>query len=127
MVRDAGNLHQAANRDTYFNVIIIPALRAGLMIVMLGHNTFFMEAMMPELLSRPRGELCVMDENGDTKTIWDPDNPDEVEVARSTFQKLKKKGYLAYRVNKDGGKASAMAEFDPTAGKIIMSPPMAGG
>jgi hypothetical protein len=73
------------------------------------------------------GELAVMDISGDTKTIWDTNNPDEVEAARDTFNRLKKKSYLAYRVADGGGKGEIMREFDPTAGKIIMSPMMAGG
>jgi hypothetical protein len=32
-----------------------------------------------------------MDHSGDTKTIWDPSNAIEVEVARATFDALKKK------------------------------------
>ena len=72
-------------------------------------------------------ELAVMDRTGDTKTIWDANNPDEVEVARETFNSLKKKRYIAYSVAGDGSKGSIITEFDPNAGKIIMSPPMAGG
>lgn len=73
------------------------------------------------------GELCVMDATGDTKTVFDPNNPDEVEAARETFKALKKKGYLAYRVEKSGDKGEALTEFDPQAGKIILCPPMRGG
>lgn len=72
-------------------------------------------------------ELLVMDHTGDTKTIWNPDNEDEVEAARSTFKKLRKKGYLAYKVKKGGESGEAIDEFDPSLGKIILSPPMAGG
>jgi hypothetical protein len=72
-------------------------------------------------------EMAVMDRTGDTKTIWDADNADEVEVARETFNKLKRKGYLAYRVKENGKKGEIITEFDPSAQKLIMSPPMAGG
>ena len=72
-------------------------------------------------------ELCVMDQTGDTKTIWDKNNPEEVEVARATFDKLKKKKYVAYSVGKDGEKGKVITEFDPDAEKLIMSPPLAGG
>jgi hypothetical protein len=72
-------------------------------------------------------EMAVMDHTGDTKTIWDTDDPVQVEVARDTFNKLKKKGYIAYKVKKDGEKGEMMREFDPEAGKVIMSPAMAGG
>lgn len=72
-------------------------------------------------------ELCVMDRTGDTKTIWDPDNKDQVEVAKTTFNTLKAKGYLAYTVEEGGKRGTMITSFDPRAGKIIMSPPMAGG
>lgn len=72
-------------------------------------------------------EMCVMDRTGDTKTIWDSDKPDEVEVARETFKKLTKKGYVAYAVDKDGNKGKVVKDFDPDAEKLILSPPLAGG
>ena len=73
------------------------------------------------------GTMCVMDVSGDSKTIWDPENSDEVENAKRTFDGLKRKGYTAYRVRDDGKKAEIMREFDPNAGKVILSPAMAGG
>ena len=73
------------------------------------------------------GELCVLDASGDTKTIWNPDNPDEVEAARRTFDSLRAKGYLAYSVKGDGDKGEVLREFNPGLGKIIMAPPLAGG
>lgn len=72
-------------------------------------------------------ELCVMDQTGDTKTIWDPANTEEVAAARSTFDRLRGKGYIAYRVAESGKKGEVMSAFDPQAGKVIMAPPMAGG
>jgi hypothetical protein len=72
-------------------------------------------------------ELCVMDTTGDSKTIWNPANADEVSAARATFDALKKKRYLAYSVKPDGEKGELIDAFDPAAGKIIMSPMMAGG
>lgn len=72
-------------------------------------------------------ELATLDRTGDTKTIWDPRNPDEVEAARDTFNRLKKKGYLIYRVGKDGEKSTSMAEFDASAEKMIAVPPVRGG
>lgn len=73
------------------------------------------------------GELCVMDATGDTKLMWDSSREAEVDAARSTFDKLKKKGYLAYSVKRDGDKGEAITEFDPKAEKIIMCPPAVGG
>jgi hypothetical protein len=74
-----------------------------------------------------KSTLHVMDRTGDTKMQWSPDNPDEVQVAKNTFDKLKKKGYLAYTVRNDGEKGEVIREFDKTAGRIIMAPQLVGG
>lgn len=72
--------------------------------------------------------MHVLDRTGDTRTIWDPNVKEEVKAAKDQFDALKKKGYLAYRVNPDdGSKGQVMREFDPKAGKIIMQPQMVGG
>lgn len=72
-------------------------------------------------------EMSILDATGDTKLIWSPSNPDEVENARRTFNDLKAKGYLAYSVSADGSKGSVLTAFDPNAEKIILSPPVRGG
>jgi hypothetical protein len=72
-------------------------------------------------------ELRIMDATGDMKIIFDPRKPDEVEAARATFNTLKAKGYLAFRVDDAGEKTAAMDKFDPKAGKVILSPPVVGG
>lgn len=72
-------------------------------------------------------ELAVMDSTGDTKTIWDPRNEVEVDVARETFKKLQSKGYLIYRVGANGEKSAAMHKFDPEAEKMIAVPAVVGG
>ena len=74
-----------------------------------------------------RREMRVMDGTGDTKTIWDADNPDEVANARKTFDELRAKRYIAFRVNKLGNKGEQMNTFDPTAEKMILIPPLVGG
>ena len=73
------------------------------------------------------GEMRVLDETGDTKLVWDTDNQDEVDAARETFNKLKKKGYSAYHVKDKGAKGKIMTEFDETAEKLIMAPAVQGG
>ena len=73
------------------------------------------------------GELSVLDRTGDTKIIWDSAQEAEVDAARATFDDLKKKGYLAYSVNKKGDKGEVMKKFDPDAERIIMAPPLVGG
>lgn len=72
-------------------------------------------------------ELIILDHTGDTKLIWDPEKAEEVEHARETFSKLKKKGYLAYSVNRKGDKGEVLKEFDPDAEKMILAPATVGG
>ena len=73
------------------------------------------------------GELRELGKQGDTKLIWDPDNEDEVCAARDTFDSLKKKGFLAYKVKKTGKQGKIITKFDRAAEKIIMAPQMRGG
>lgn len=73
-------------------------------------------------------ELAVMGAKGDTKIIWDVANEDEVANARRTFADLRKKGYLAFRVNDDdASKGEQINRFDEEAEKMILAPPMQGG
>ncbi len=71
----------------------------------------------------------IMGKEGDTKSIWDKNNPDEVEAARKQFDFLvTQKKYAAFYVTgKDGEKGEQMRNFDPKAERIIFVPPMAGG
>lgn len=71
--------------------------------------------------------LHVLDHTGDSRTIWNPENQDEVDAAKATFDRLKKKGYLAYTVEEDGKRGEVIRRFDPAAGKIIMAPQLVGG
>lgn len=73
------------------------------------------------------GALNVMDQHGDTKMVWDADNPDEVKIAMDAYNKLIKKNFLAFSVGKKGKKDEQIDEFDPDAEQIIMCPQMAGG
>lgn len=73
------------------------------------------------------GELRAMDGTGDTKMIWDASKPDEVEAAKSAFDKLKAKGYRAFAVKDNGESGAQILNFDPKEGKIIMVPQMRGG
>lgn len=81
----------------------------------------------PNEAPKSTGEMCILDLTGDTKVIWDSKNEDEVAAAKATFDSLKKKGYLAYSVSKDGSKGEILKEFDASAEKIILSPAMCGG
>lgn len=72
--------------------------------------------------------MSIMDpDEGDVKVKWDPGDDDQVEVARTTFNKLKKKGMLIYRLGKTGRKGEVLREFDPEAKRIIATPRQIGG
>ena len=73
------------------------------------------------------GEMRWLNENGDTKVIWDPANEDEVEAAEEQFDSLIAKKFKAFAVKKDGEKGKEIKKFDPKAGKIIMVPALVGG
>ncbi len=74
------------------------------------------------------GLIEAMGPEGDTKNIWDPDNPDEVEAAKATYDRLVAKGYRAFAVTgKDGEKGDQIDKFDPSAGRMILCPPLQGG
>jgi len=74
-----------------------------------------------------KGLLCKLDKTGDTKVVWDYKNEAEIAAAKATFDSLRKEGYIAYSVKKDGSAGEVLREFDPKAEKIILSPPMVGG
>jgi hypothetical protein len=72
--------------------------------------------------------MSMMTGYGDLKKIWNAANQDEVEDARRSFNHLvKDKKYLAFRVNSDGSNGEQIREFDASAGKMVMVPPVAGG
>lgn len=82
---------------------------------------------MSVIAATPAHELVILDSTGDTKIIWDSENDDEIEVAKDTFKKLTKKGYLAFKVKKGGEKGEVVKEFDADAERLILTPPIAGG
>ena len=66
--------------------------------------------------------LFLMDETGDTRLQWDRNNRDEVLAAKSRFAELKQKGFAAYNERRE-----LLHDFDETAERIVMVPPMVGG
>lgn len=74
-------------------------------------------------------EMRVLDRlAGDYRITWDPTNADDVAAARASFDQLAGvKKYLAFKVAEPGDKGEQIKAFDPQAGVIIMTPPMAGG
>lgn len=65
---------------------------------------------------------------GDTKVIFDPENESEVEIAKEQFDSLIKKGFRAYKVDKEGKKTgSPIKKFKAEEGRYIFLPPIQGG
>jgi hypothetical protein len=73
-----------------------------------------------------QGVMCTLNQEGDTQIRWDRGLASEVEHARQAFDN-RPRGYVAYRVTEGGKKGEVISDFDPTAEKIILAPPMKGG
>jgi len=87
-----------------------------------------MTAISEEPLGPTQSVMAKLDESGDTKTIWDRNNPIEVEAARASFKRFKDEGYTAYSVKGERGeRGEVITSFDPTAERIIFAPRMKGG
>ncbi len=71
--------------------------------------------------------ISVMGQRGDTKLIWNKNNAEEVANAKRTFDDLRAKRFLAFKVTDDGSKGEQINEFDPNIERMIMVPPMVGG
>jgi hypothetical protein len=71
--------------------------------------------------------MVKLDETGDTRIIWDPENEVETASAERTFDELKKKGYQAFSVKRNGDKDKVIRTFDPEAEKLILAPALVGG
>jgi hypothetical protein len=73
-------------------------------------------------------EFSVIGTNGDSKFSWDKTKPVEVEAARDHFKRLRKEGYLVYKLNpKDDSKGEQVTEFNAEEGSYIAAPAMRGG
>ena len=74
------------------------------------------------------GEIAVLGRQGDVKTVWDKNKPEEVTAACNQFHNLRSKGYLAFEVvDKIGEKGRQIYDFNPNAERIILAAPMQGG
>lgn len=70
------------------------------------HDTAFKD--VPE----NKAAMSVLGSSGDTKYIWDPDNPHEVEAAREHFHHMREKGFLVFKL-KAWIKTKKVTKFDP--------------
>lgn len=74
------------------------------------------------------GRMATMTEEGDVKVEWEPGKHQEEEAARSTFDNMtQNKGYAAFRTDARGQRGQQIREFDPSAERILLVPPMQGG
>jgi hypothetical protein len=66
---------------------------------------------------------------GDIKSLWSPDNADEVEEARRQFERLtKEKKFRAYKVTgTNGERGEPMDRFEASQGRVIFVPALVGG
>ncbi len=79
--------------------------------------------------------MQVMDLSGHTTVTWNPEDSASVADARREFQRLKREGYQAFRmdvVSENGVVVEEKGElirgaFDPTLGKVMMVPQLVGG
>jgi hypothetical protein len=71
--------------------------------------------------------MQVLDSSGHTSVEWNPENAEEVAVARATFEQMREKGYRAFRVRPSGQQGERLDSFDPAAEQMILVPQLRGG
>jgi len=70
------------------------------------------------------GTIAQLNSEGATTYTWDKKNSAECDAAKEHFESLKKKGFLAFKVNRMGCKQKKPTdEFNPKAGKYIYTAP----
>lgn len=72
------------------------------------------------------GVLRVLNHTGDVETKWSEDNPRALEKARTTFEEMIGKGYLAFDIDKQGN-GEQIRKFKPEATEVILTPQLRGG
>lgn len=74
-----------------------------------------------------KGEMNVLTRDGDATLTWDVQDRNQVAAARGAFNRRKREGYVAFRLDERGRDGSAIDTFDPTAKRIVMSKLVIGG
>lgn len=64
---------------------------------------------------------------GDKRIHWEPDNKKDISKVKKLFDQKLKDGYLAYTFDEESKQARQIREFDETADRIVLQPPMGGG
>ena len=68
----------------------------------------------------------VMDQTGDTRHWFDPNDTEALSKAEKRFKSLTTVGYTA-AIRDAAGKATVTRSFDPTAGETVFYPRLVGG
>jgi len=74
----------------------------------------------------PEGKsaIAVMSEAGDTKYLWDPKNPLEVEMAKEHFKKMRENGFLVFKLTPFlHRKGKEVKRFHPQGKGYLFVPP----
>ena len=72
-----------------------------------------------------KGELRVMGPSGDERVEWDTEVQETVDQAAATFAERLLNGHVGFVTSSD--QPQKLEKFDPTAERIVMTMPMAGG
>ena len=64
--------------------------------------------------------MRVLDDNGDTRLVWNRRDQREVEEARKKFDEYRDKGYKAYLCRSDGSKGRRVETFDAMLEELIL-------
>lgn len=89
-----------------------------------------MTAAAVEDIQVPEGHglMSTLGKTGDVRHTWDKNSEDEAAAARTLFEDLTGKGYLAYKAKgRRGTQGELIREFDPAAERIILVRPPVGG
>ena len=73
------------------------------------------------------GEMSIMDSSGHKQLTWSTDRPDEMAMAKKTFDQLIEDGYFAFASEKKMGAKHVISKFDPAMEETIMVPRNVGG
>lgn len=66
------------------------------------------------------GEMRVLNQHGDVKVEWDPDDAESVAQAQAEFTRLQSEGYLFYEV--EDARGTQVKKFRKNLGKVLAAP-----
>lgn len=73
------------------------------------------------------GEIRILNQMGDVAVEWDVAEPDTIDEAQWEFLRLRRDGYLLFRVNPTTGEGEQVVSFDPADEQLRAFQPMVGG